>query len=353
MEQRARFEARRNDWLQRLPSTPDPTPSVFVAPIAAGEKVVASTKSEVFKFLSFNYGDAVAVEMEGIGFLQTVRANQQVSALVIRGISDLIDGKSEVDARGYQEIAARHASAFAFQLLVKFSQIEKRQQTNSIPLLPKELPQEDYIRLKNLLASGRWREANETTRTIMLKAVKREKEGWLTDEQIQNFSCQVLQVIDHLWVQYSEQRFGFSVQKRIFNECEKDLQTFGDRVGWHVQEAWISASQVSYTPANAPEGHLPWGIMQVVTMDNAVLDAFVYGLRTITKTAIRQDWQKQLLADFMAFGGIFTGYRIDKEEFKRNLEYELSHNEAWWEGKRLEELKILKLFSLLAACPNL
>ncbi|NET58131.1 MAG: 5'-methylthioadenosine/S-adenosylhomocysteine nucleosidase [Symploca sp. SIO2E6] len=107
LEQRAKFEARSNDWLQRLPSTPDPTPYVFVAPIAAGEKVVASTKSEVFKFLSFNYGDAVAVEMEGIGFLETVRANQQVSALVIRGISDLIDGKSEVDARGYQEIAAR------------------------------------------------------------------------------------------------------------------------------------------------------------------------------------------------------------------------------------------------------
>ncbi|NET58130.1 MAG: hypothetical protein F6K47_18835 [Symploca sp. SIO2E6] len=121
LEQRARFEARRNDWLQRLPPTPDPSPSVFVAPIAAGEKVVASTKSEVFKFLCSNYGDAVAVEMEGIGFLETVRANQQVSALVIRGISDLIDGKSEVDARGYQEIAARHASAFAFQLLAKFS----------------------------------------------------------------------------------------------------------------------------------------------------------------------------------------------------------------------------------------
>lgn len=224
---------------------------------------------------------------------------------------------------------------------------------NSIPLFPKELPQEEYIRLKNLLAAGRWREANETTRTIILKAVSREKEGWLADEQIQNFPCQVLHIVDSLWVQYSNGRFGFSVQKRICNECKKDPQAFGDRVGWHVQEAWISASQVIYTPVNAPQGHLPWGIMQVVTMDNAALDAFVYGLRAATKKVARHDWQKQLLADFMALGGFFLGDRIDKEEFKRDLEYELSHDQAWWEGARLEELKVCKLFSLLVSCLNL
>jgi nucleoside phosphorylase len=118
LEHRARAEARRGDWLKRL-SVTEPIPRVFVAPLAAGEKVIASRKSEVFQFLRSNYGDAVAVEMEGLGFLDAARANQQVSAMVIRGISDLIDNKAKVDKAGYQEIAARHASAFAFEMLAK------------------------------------------------------------------------------------------------------------------------------------------------------------------------------------------------------------------------------------------
>ena len=117
--QRARAEARRTDWLQRLKVQPNTTPKVFVAPIAAGEKVVASTESKVLQFLQFNYGDAIAVEMEGRGILQAVHANQQVSALIVRGISDLIDDKSKADAVGSQEIAARNASAFAFEILAK------------------------------------------------------------------------------------------------------------------------------------------------------------------------------------------------------------------------------------------
>lgn len=124
--QRARAEAKKKDWLTRLGSSlSDAKPTVFVAPIAAGEKVVASKQSDVFKFLQSNYGDALAVEMEGRGLLQAAHANQQVSALIIRGISDLIDKKGEADASGSQEMAARHASAFAFEILAKFDGEDK------------------------------------------------------------------------------------------------------------------------------------------------------------------------------------------------------------------------------------
>ncbi|MFB2877754.1 tetratricopeptide repeat protein [Floridanema aerugineum] len=122
--QRARAEAKKTDWLQRFKLGTNNAPRVFVAPIAAGEKVFASSKSSVFKFLRSNYGDVIAVEIEGRGLLQVAHANQQVSTLIVRGISELIDGKSEAYKAGSQEIAAqeiaaRNASAFAFEVLAK------------------------------------------------------------------------------------------------------------------------------------------------------------------------------------------------------------------------------------------
>ena len=120
MVQRARAIAGSKDWLQRIKGRdPVTEPNVYIETIAAGEQVVNSTRSATYEFLRQQYSDAIAVEMEGIGFLSAAHANQLVNAIVIRGISDLIDGKSEADAANSQELASRHASAFAFEILAK------------------------------------------------------------------------------------------------------------------------------------------------------------------------------------------------------------------------------------------
>jgi nucleoside phosphorylase len=122
MEQRARAEARKDDWLKRIKGTDSTSsPKVLVGPIAAGEKVLASTRSSLVQFLNDQYGDALAIEMEGYGFLEAAHANQAIESLIVRGISDLLNKKGKADASGSQIRASSHASAFAFEILAKIA----------------------------------------------------------------------------------------------------------------------------------------------------------------------------------------------------------------------------------------
>ncbi|MCA1568107.1 MAG: hypothetical protein LC803_21180 [Acidobacteria bacterium] len=120
LEQRARAEARKGDWRKRLGvDVRATTPRAIVGPIAAGERNISAGNSQIVAFIKANYGDTLAVEMEGRGFLEAVRANQRVEAIIIRGISNLLDNKGEAEAGGSQSLAAKHACAFAFELLSK------------------------------------------------------------------------------------------------------------------------------------------------------------------------------------------------------------------------------------------
>jgi hypothetical protein len=129
----------------------------------------------------------------------------------------------------------------------------------------------DYTRLRDLLADGKWKEADEETLTVMLKATRREKEGFLDVESIETFPCADLRTIDRLWVKHSDGRFGFSVQKRIWESVggkpgeydEEIYRKLANRVGWRVKEEWLNYSDLTFF-LNAPQGHLPvcccnWG----------------------------------------------------------------------------------------------
>jgi nucleoside phosphorylase len=142
LEQRARAEARRPSWSQALNSEmrPNGAPRVLVGPIAAGEKVVSSSRSHVATFLQEWYSDALAVEMEGRGFLEASHSNS-LDAAVIRGISDLLTGKSTADRQGWQMRAADSAAAFAMHLVSEFippGAIGLRQNANGLTTSGKE-----------------------------------------------------------------------------------------------------------------------------------------------------------------------------------------------------------------------
>ena len=63
-----------------------------------------------------------------------------------------------------------------------------------------------------------------------MKAVgDREQKGYLYLEDLRQFPCADLRVIDQLWVRYSNGRFGFSVQKQIWVEVGGKLDFGKDR----------------------------------------------------------------------------------------------------------------------------
>jgi len=86
---------------------------VFVKPLAAGPKLLASTSAPSAVWIRDHCGDALAVEMEGFGFLEAANAHPSVKSLVVRGISDLVDGKSSSHDALRQPMAASRAAAFA------------------------------------------------------------------------------------------------------------------------------------------------------------------------------------------------------------------------------------------------
>jgi hypothetical protein len=136
----------------------------------------------------------------------------------------------------------------------------------------------DYRRLRDLLRAGNWKQADQETLAVMLKAAGREQENWLSSESIENFPCTDLRTIDQLWVKYSGGRFGFSVQKRIWESVGKDEKKFGDRVGWRRNNKWLYYNVHLTFNTNAPEGHLPSRFWFDADGDNYDLIAQMYFL---------------------------------------------------------------------------
>jgi hypothetical protein len=158
------------------------------------------------------------------------------------------------------------------QILQIHSSTKGLYQKNSVdvPTLSSER-EVDYTRLRDLLAAGEWKEADKETLLVMLQAAGREQE--LAVEDIKKFPCTDLRTIDRLWVKYSDCRFGFSIQKRIWEKCVwervsvtpkagyETYRRFSDCVGWRVKEAWLNYDELTFDTTNAPQGHLPSGFV--------------------------------------------------------------------------------------------
>lgn len=123
----------------------------------------------------------------------------------------------------------------------------------------------DYTKLEQLLAAGQWKEADGETGNKMLELVYQRKDGRYEKEDIENLLCPDLRAMDILWRKYSDGRFGFSVQKRIYQSLggpypgSEAWLAYHEAIGWKQKGEkgeWLDYSQLIFN-INAPSGHLP------------------------------------------------------------------------------------------------
>ncbi|MGI0486049.1 GUN4 domain-containing protein [Pantanalinema rosaneae CENA516] len=125
----------------------------------------------------------------------------------------------------------------------------------------------DYTRLRDLLKTGQWKAADRETAERMLEVLGWQEQDRLQLEDMQDFPCTDLRTIDQLWVKYSNGKFGFSVQRKIWQQYRKpkeyfDLVRFGEAVGWNSRNEWLDYIELTFN-LSAPEGHLPGKITRI------------------------------------------------------------------------------------------
>ncbi|WP_019498463.1 GUN4 domain-containing protein [Pseudanabaena sp. PCC 6802] len=244
--------------------------------------------------------EAIGGEMEGAGLYVACQENR-VDWILVKAICDWADGNKAQDKDARQQTAAQNAAKFVLEAL-QFVRIDWQQKRGGVTqidrsrevitepekqktpsLSNKNYPNRinspesvndqpdittksqasgtDYTELRDLLRDKKWREADEKTAELMLEVSKRKKEGWLDVEAIKNFPIEDLQIIDRLWVTYSKNLYGFSVQKQIWNERKdnKDWKIFGYYVGWYKNDRWLDYSDIISQLDKSPLGVLPRG----------------------------------------------------------------------------------------------
>ncbi|KAG2445075.1 hypothetical protein HYH02_008942 [Chlamydomonas schloesseri] len=119
----------------------------------------------------------------------------------------------------------------------------------------------DYTTLRDHLANGEFREAEDETRALLIKLAGPEavKRNWVYFTEVKNISVTDFQTLDSLWKASSNGKFGYSVQKEIWVQNTKRWPKFFKQIDWTQGEnnnyrKWPMEFIYSL---DAPRGHLP------------------------------------------------------------------------------------------------
>jgi hypothetical protein len=171
-----------------------------------------------------------------------------------------------------------------------------------------------YDRLQALLAAQDWQAADLETRAIVMQLVGTYGFFYphLEPAAIAALPCTEVQILDALWSRYSDGRYGFRAQQRLWAEVtggDRALQ-WGGQVGWLNPEPgrggpfgyspWGNDADLTYR-SDAPVGHLPWAGVSALTLERMIQSSGAScGTCTIDALYISEDRWADYLSLFMA-----------------------------------------------------
>ncbi|MGK7952882.1 MAG: GUN4 domain-containing protein [Xenococcaceae cyanobacterium] len=158
----------------------------------------------------------------------------------------------------------RFRQGFSEMLAVQYNREADRAFESELRQLKNELPEENLTsQLENYLSQGDWRKADEETAWLFyVVMVQQDFKDW--NELCENFPSEILNEIDQLWVNHSKGKFGFSIQKRIWegvgenpNADYETWKKFGKQVEWlEEKKGWKEYNSLPFSMESL-DGNLP------------------------------------------------------------------------------------------------
>jgi hypothetical protein len=117
----------------------------------------------------------------------------------------------------------------------------------------------DYGPLQEVLVQQDFEAADRLTlaKLCELAGPTAMKRKWVYFTEVEQFPSVDLQTMDRLWQIYSEGKFGFSVQRRIWLSLGQNWDKLWPRIAWKDDNIWTRYPGGFIWDLSAPDGHLP------------------------------------------------------------------------------------------------
>nr|QCI04534.1 hypothetical protein [Apoglossum ruscifolium] len=118
----------------------------------------------------------------------------------------------------------------------------------------------NYEPLQTLLIKQNFQEADKLTQQYLCQLANLQNKStrkWLYFTDIFLLPADDLFIIDLLWQIYSNEQFGFFIQRKIWKKNNKNWDIFLNKIGWTNKGIMKRYPNDFIWTINAPKGHLP------------------------------------------------------------------------------------------------